>query len=312
MAFPKYPVSNKTSKVGVNFVRTVVETSNSIFTEIPQQNDIGIDGIIEVIQDEHPTGHCIAVQIKSGRSFFTSAKNQCHFPVDNHAAYWMKYPLSVYGIVYVPENSCGYWVNIKKYLEENQGANQIRYPRSKTNIFNLVNFNKVFVPFIIGTLPEFKYDEALELFHSTNQGENYVGLIILFRKYSNRNDVWDEFIKYFRETEISKIPDIFIYFLAHIPWHMDIFGGIDKITRESRDYGKSLIDTFGKDDVLKLLQFIDENGIGRGSIGQSVEAIVSSIPMRQTILDEISKDDDLPISLREWAGVIRMFKASRY
>lgn len=312
MALPKYPISNVSAKVGVNFVRTVVETSNSIFTEIPQQNDIGIDGIIEIIQEEHPTGHCIAVQIKSGNSFFSPAKNECHFPVDNHATYWMKYPLPVYGIVYIPENSCGYWVNIKEYLEENQQTNQIRYLCTKTNIFNLDNFNKVFVPYLIGKLPEFNYDEALELFHSTNKDEHYVGLIILFRKYSDRNVVWDEFVKYFCETESSKIPKIFIYFLAHIPWHMDIFGGRDKITCESRDYGQSLINTFGKDEVVKLLQFIDENGIDRGSIGQSVEAIVSSIPERRAILDEISRDGDLPISLREWVDVIRMYRLSLY
>ncbi|NQU31343.1 MAG: DUF4365 domain-containing protein [Anaerolineae bacterium] len=312
MSLPKYPISNVVAKVGVNFVRTVVETSNSIFSEIPQQNDIGIDGIIEIIQAEHPTGHCIAVQIKSGNSFFTPEKNECHFPVDNHAAYWAKYPLPVFGIVYVPKKSCSYWVNIKKYLEENQETNQIRYLCTKTNIFNLENFNKVFVPYLIGNLPEFNFDEALELFYSPNEDENYVGLIILFRKYSDRNVVWDEFIEYFRESEISKIPNIFIYFLAHIPWHMDIFGGRDKITHESRDYGKSLINTFGKDEVVKLLQFIDENGIDRGAIGQSVEAIISSIPERQAILDEISKDDEIPISLREWVDVIRMYRPSRY
>jgi len=312
MALPKYPINNVAAKVGVNFARTVVEASNSIFTEIPQQNDIGIDGIIEIIQDEHPTGHCIAVQIKSGNSFFTLTKNECHFPIDNHAAYWMKHPLPVYGIVYVPKNNCGYWVNIKDYLDKNQQTYQIRYQCTKTNIFNLENFNKVFVPYIIGELPEFNYDEALELFHSTNEVENYVGLIILFRKYSDRNVVWDEFIKYFRETEFSKIPNFFVYFLAHIPWHMDIFGGKDKITRESRDYGKSLIDTFGKDEVVKLIQFFDENGIDRGSIGQSIEAIISSIPKRRAILYEISRDDDIPLSLREWVSVIRTYRPSFY
>ena len=103
MTLPKYPISNIPAKIGVNFVRAVVEASNSIFNEIPQQNDIGIDGIIELIKI-NPIGHCIAVQIKSGSSFFTPAKSECHFPVDNHAAYWLKYPLQVYGIVYVPEN----------------------------------------------------------------------------------------------------------------------------------------------------------------------------------------------------------------
>ena len=68
----------------------------------------------------------------------------------------------------------------KGLLKKNQQSNQIRYLCTKTNIFNFDNFNKVFVPYLIGKLPEFNYDEALELFLSNNQDENYVGLIILF------------------------------------------------------------------------------------------------------------------------------------
>lgn len=147
-----------------------------------------------------------------------------------------------------------------------------------------------------------------ELFHSANEVENHIGLIVLFRKYSDKNVIWDEFINYFRGTGWSKIPPIFVYFLAHIPWHMDIWGGRDKITHESRIYGKSLIGTFDKDDVVKLLRFIDENGLNRGSIGQSVEAIISLVPERRAIFQEISTDEDLPISLREWVDILRMYR----
>jgi hypothetical protein len=312
MTLPKYPITNVAAKVGVNFVRMVVETSNSIFTEIPQQNDIGVDGIIEIIQNEHPTGHCVAVQIKSGSSFFSSANNDCHIPVDNHALYWGKYPLPVYGVVYVPERSCGYWVDIKKYLKENPDSKQIKYLCTKTNVFNLDNFSKVFIPFILGSLPTFTFDEAWELFHSHNQDESYVGLIILFRNHTDMNIVWDAFIDYFRVRDVTQIPPIFVYFLAHIPWHMDIFGGNDKITDASREHAKSLIDTFRKDDVVKLLGFIDENGLNRGSIGQSVEAIISSMQERRTLLAEISLDQSLAIEIREWVDIIRMYRPKFY
>lgn len=308
MTLPRHSKSNVTSKIGVNFVRTVIETSSSIFTEIPQQNDLGIDGIVEIIKDEHPTGHCIGVQIKSGKSFFNLSNNECQLPVENHALYWSKYPLPVFGIVYVPERNCCYWVNIKTYLKNCPDSTQIKFSCTKTNIFDLENFNKVFMPFVIGSLPEFEFDEAFDLFRSKNQDEKLVGLVVLFRKYSDRTIVWDEFMSYFRSEDENNISRTLIYYLAHIPWHPDIFGGRDKITPEIREYAKSLIRDFSVMEIIKLLSFIDENGIERGSIGQSVEAIISLIPNYKSLLREITKNEEVSMEIREWADVIRIYR----
>lgn len=205
---------------------------------------------------------------------------------------------------YIPQNRCAYWINIKEYFEEHPQASRISYKCTKTNILRPDNFAKVFVPFVTGTLPEFTFEESWDLFHSTNKGEFSVGLLTLFRKYSDKIIVWDAFINYFRKTESSLIPSMFIYFLAHIPWHMDIFGGGDKITPESRHYVEGVINSFGKGEVIKLIQFIDENGIDRGSVGQSVVAIISSISERNAILAGIMIDETLPLEIREWANVL--------
>lgn len=308
MTLPKYSGSMVTSKIGVNFVRTVVETSGSIFTEIPQQNDIGTDGLIEIIKDEHPTGHCISVQVKSGKSFFNSVNNECQIPVENHALYWIKYPLPVFGLVYVPERNCGYWVDIKYYLEPSSSVSKIIFPCTKANKFDLDSFNKIFVPYVTGKLPEIEFDEAFELFNSDQQEEKEIGLVVLFRLYTDKKIVWDAFLDYFLNGNVDNIPPKFIYYLAHIPWHMDIFGGRDKITVETREYATTLIKQFSIPEIIKLLSFIDKNGIERGSVGQSVEAIISSIPNYKDFLIEITRDETFSLVLREWADVIRMYR----
>ena len=86
MGLPKYSKRNITSKSGLNHVRVVVESCNSIFHEIHQENDIGVDAIIEIIRDERPTGKMVALQIKSGESFFI--RGDCVIPSDNHQNYW--------------------------------------------------------------------------------------------------------------------------------------------------------------------------------------------------------------------------------
>ena len=66
----KYPKTNSTAKIGVDFIRSIVNYNNCIFHEINANNDLGIDAMIEIIKDEKPTGKLIATQIKSGKSYF--------------------------------------------------------------------------------------------------------------------------------------------------------------------------------------------------------------------------------------------------
>lgn len=61
----------KLGKKGVNYVTTVVDECNCNFNPIFQENDIGIDGQIELFSKERiPTGNLIAVQIKTGKSYY--------------------------------------------------------------------------------------------------------------------------------------------------------------------------------------------------------------------------------------------------
>ena len=50
----KYKQTNITAKRGVNFVRSPVEQEGCLFHKIEQENDLGIDALIELIKDEHP------------------------------------------------------------------------------------------------------------------------------------------------------------------------------------------------------------------------------------------------------------------
>jgi hypothetical protein len=96
-----------------------------------------------------------------------------------------------------------------------------------------------------------------------------------------------------------------VYYLSVIPWHPDMLFYKDSHTPESREYGKTLINQFKKHDIEKLLYFVDEeNMISRGSLGQSIEAIISSVPNFMTYLEDIIKDNSLEIKIREIAAII--------
>jgi len=218
----KYADTIVTSKLGTNHVRSVVETAKCIFHKIEQENDLGIDGLIEFIKDGVPQNKQIAIQIKSGQSYYNSQTNQCLIPVGNHYDYWIKHPFSVYGIVYTPSLNSANWVNIKNYLNHHGQCSTIRFERTRTNIFDQTNFAKIFIPSIFQELPDLSFEEAASFFHSENPAENYLGLVSLFRKWPNNLEVWDWFIDYFKSKSVSDVPPIIIYYFAHIPWHGDI------------------------------------------------------------------------------------------
>jgi hypothetical protein len=302
---PKYSERNSISKQGVNYIRSLVDKHNSIFHEIHQENDLGIDAIIEIIKNEKPTNKLIAIQIKSGKSYYVSKENKCKIPVNDHYEYWKTYPLEVYGIVYVPSLNVGFWVNIKNYIRTFSGCNMIEFDCNRTNALDADSFGRIFVPKILGEIPNLEFEKAIDLFDSDNYNEFFLGMVVLLRKYSDKELVWEKFIKYFIEQDYDRIPNEMIYYLAHIPWHPDIYSWGEPITKESRAFAQNLINQFDKDLIVKLMQFIDkENLISRGSTGQSVEAIVSSIPKVDEYLVEIIMDSELPMFIREYAGII--------
>ncbi len=302
---PKYSDAIVTSKLGVNFVKTVVDSAGCIFHRIDQENDLGIDAIIELVKDGVPLNKQFAVQIKSGQSFYNGHSNQCLIPVDTHFNYWANYPLPVYGIVYIPSLNLANWVNIKNYLKRTGDCATIRFDRTKANLFDNQDFAKVFLPGILNEIPKLSFQEARLLFHSAHPSENYLGLLVLFHAAPNALETWDSFIDFFRTKARSEIPHGLIYYLAHIPWHPDIWYRGEQISRDTEAHVRKRFEEFDRYDIAKLLSFIDEEiGISRGSIGQSVEAIISSLANHDRLLLEIIEDATLPMFSRECAALI--------
>jgi uncharacterized protein DUF4365 len=301
----KYKRTAITAKVGLNYVRSIVEAAGCLFHKIEQENDLGIDALIELVRGEQPLNKMIGIQVKSGPTYFNSQTKICSMPVDNHREYWLKYCVSVIGIVYVPALDAGYWINIQAYLERNPVATAIQFPANQATRFAGDSFATVFVPLAMHEVPSVPLDEALRLFRSDHADERYLGLKVLFGRYRNEIRAWDAYVDFFSAASAESIPPVLIYYLAHIPWHGDIAGWGEIVTKDTREHVRQRMSSFGKSEILKLLSFIDEdNVISRGSIGQSVEAIVSSLPNSLSNLEDIARDLSTRRFCRECAALI--------
>lgn len=111
----KVDKQSQIARIGVSEVQLLFVKLSFIFREQPIE-DYGIDAHIEVMENDKATGKLIALQIKSGDSFFKEKTN------DNivfrgemkHLSYWVSHSLPVMLVLYNIEEKIAYWEIINK------------------------------------------------------------------------------------------------------------------------------------------------------------------------------------------------------
>jgi hypothetical protein len=300
-----YGPSVVTSKIGVGFVRSLVERAGSLFHKIEQESDLGIDALIELVVEGSPAGAQVAVQIKSGDSYYETPSETCLIPISNHREYWSRYPLPVVGVVFIPSLERAYWVDVKRALRADPEATVIRFVASGANLLDRETFASLFMPPWLRQEPRLAFEKAIAFSRSRKIDEAWLGLRVLFHQYPNEHSSWDALVEYFVASPAERIPPSLIYHLAHIPWHGDIAYSGEAIEPETREYAAGRMATFRRAEIVKLLGLIDrENGIARGTLGQSIEAVLSSLPGIDAHLMAVASDESLDLVVCESAGLI--------
>jgi hypothetical protein len=107
--------SHHTDQIGVHAVAQKVHKELGWLLR-PQDQDYGIDALIEVVVDSLPTGKIIAAQIKSGASYFKSknAKGIKFRGKSEHLSYWLNHDLPVIVVLYDPDTGTAYWQHVTK------------------------------------------------------------------------------------------------------------------------------------------------------------------------------------------------------
>lgn len=100
-------------------------------------DDVGLDGEIELGKEGEATARLIKVQVKSGKSYFHNVTASRFEFVANpeDLRYWSNANLPVVLVVYDPEKREGYWKHIQGFLSQNPGsltkARRIPFSRRK-------------------------------------------------------------------------------------------------------------------------------------------------------------------------------------
>jgi hypothetical protein len=105
---------NTTERIGVNAVECIIiQELQWIFRDQPIV-DVGIDAMIEVVENGIPSCKFIASQIKSGKgNFHEKEKSWSYYTSDIHYNYWLNSNMPVILIAYIPEESTAFWISIE-------------------------------------------------------------------------------------------------------------------------------------------------------------------------------------------------------
>jgi hypothetical protein len=105
----------QTERLGVSALDHFFSSCGWLFRE-QKTHDYGIDAHVEIVENERPTGKLIALQIKSGRSFFEEEQESGYIfrTDDKHIAYWVDHSMPVVLVLYNPDTNQVCWQQISR------------------------------------------------------------------------------------------------------------------------------------------------------------------------------------------------------
>lgn len=117
---------------GVTRVQWIVESELAWIYRRIEHRDVGIDAEVEIVLWGQSTGWIVALQIKTGSSFFRErTKNGWKFRGDyDHLRYWRSHNLAVAVVLVDPTNWTAYWAPVGDQVHEAGQSWTIEVPSS--------------------------------------------------------------------------------------------------------------------------------------------------------------------------------------
>jgi Domain of unknown function (DUF4365) len=107
--------ADRIERIGVHGVATLIIDALGWKFREQHESDWDIDAIVEVAVDDVPTGRLIALQIKSGQSYFDEVSPSADWVLrgpKRHLSYWLEHQLPVLVVLFDPRTQSAYWVQV--------------------------------------------------------------------------------------------------------------------------------------------------------------------------------------------------------
>jgi len=201
--FPKRTIQNQIGSSGQSYIQFFIENSLKwVYHPINQNNDFGIDGYIEVIDNDCATGKLIALQIKHGNSYFKhkNISSYTYFGDDKHLNYYLNNRCPV--ILIILDESFGkkYWQLFDLSLTSpEQNGWSIEIPEKNVLDGYVLDMWKQFA----GPIRDYKEEisHAWEIDKQFSEGDLFMFPVTMAEVYSCSYDYFLSFIKQLSKNE---------------------------------------------------------------------------------------------------------------
>ena len=109
----------KTERSGLIAVEEACNRLDLIWRDLLQE-DVGVDGTIEIALGEFPTGKIVGAQVKSGASYFRAESESTFkfYPDSDDLVYWAGLSIPLFLLVHNPTDGAVYWTDISKHIQD--------------------------------------------------------------------------------------------------------------------------------------------------------------------------------------------------
>ena len=306
---PTRKLNTVTEREGVNYVRAVVEASNSIFKEQDLRHDYGHDAFVLLAEGERVLPKEVAMQIKSGASYCTPTT--CKIPATgSQLTFWAGHDLDTLGVVYDPAEKVAYWVDLKVEAQQRlrgrreQSGAVIEFPKSEWNRLDRRMFREFVIPVLQGKPPDLDPETAIEWAGSVDIETQDLGVRVLLARYWREFDTWRRLLALFYEREpLRMTPRVVIGFAKMMGHHDDGFSMREAPT-EVREYVEQEILNFGPAELAKVLSYVDDDGFERPSAGYSLMPVLAARPDCAVVFEAIRCDSRFDGEVRRIAEAL--------
>lgn len=306
--------SRAQGKAGYRRLEAVLEAANIVVQRVETENDIGRDAFVDIVHGTDVTGGVICAQVKSGQSFFHN--NQWVIPgKPADFTLWRDSTVPVFGVVHDPHSDSLRWVDLSHaaalaldgYLSP-VVAGPYGNPAIPVPDDNRLDLN--LGPFLAAA------ETALR-----RRGGSHAAALLSDDVETVQTGIADTFAVGRHDPTaflllaslVQRLPKdtrrFAIATLALTTSHPDVFWTRDNwIPREVSAALRQRI-SWTESDIVALLTEIDEDGIQRGSIGQTIYHVLDIDRDIQSKLPAVALNRTVPDEVRLWAAAILLYRS---
>ena len=301
----KWNKKNIVANQGISYLQDEVNKQGSIFRPVHEENDIGIDGFIEYVENENATGQLIAVQVKSGDSYLNEKKKKFILYVDQeHIDYWNDFVVPVVLIFYSPSLNISSYIEIKSLVRYEEYHDRLPLTKIEVQTDRIFNSETISNQFK-GLLEVYKDEkillESAEKCLSNNTQPQKEGFLILSNHpFSRERKITIYIAKQLLMSDDEQLCKDALYILGYgygrMRWS---WNPNNKEEKSIINYASQICSELEKEELKQVISLTKgEFWNGPEGLGERAIDVLSCNEKSFSVADEILNDPKFPIEIR--------------